>query len=137
MKTRDPLTGLELTEIGPTPPQRPMGFLTGPTVPVAPVKAKPAVLTPADVSEPGENQGKGFASTLMYALTGQPDATLAQTPEGRKELAARNRRRADAGQMAAQYKNPGRAHMQPVSGGSGNGLESIGKIVKLLGGLGL
>lgn len=74
----------------------------------------------------------GVLDSVMYALTGNPDSDL--TPQ---QLSERNKRRADAGNMAANYENPGEEFMQPVSGGgNGSALESLGKIAQLLGGLG-
>ena len=89
-------------------------------------KAESARQKPLGKPDPEE---LGFFGSLLYALTGDPDSDL--TPE---QLRARNGRRAEAGQMAAEYKNPGRRWMQPVSGGGGSGLESINKIVSLFGG---
>lgn len=76
----------------------------------------------------GADKAPGFFDSVLFALTGPDDASL--TPE---QLRARNGRRAEAGQLAASYKNPGRQFMQPVSGGGGSAFESIGKIVQLLG----
>ena len=86
--------------------------------------------TPASAPVNTETEkAPGFFDSLLFALTGPDDASL--TPE---QLRARNGRRAEAAQMAAEYKNPGRRWMQPVSGGGGSGLESIGKIVSLFSG---
>jgi hypothetical protein len=77
-------------------------------------------------------EGLGVLDSVLFALTGTPDAALA--PE---DMQARQQRRNQAGNAAASFANSGGDSAEgfmgaPGAGGSGFGLDDI---IKLVGGV--
>jgi len=134
----DPDTGLKLKEIGETPGIRidsvlsGMGVAGGPEVPspAAEDANTPTNQAASEAAAP-EIESGGLLSRVIHVLRGGPEDAML-SPEKRQE---RESARKSAGAMAADWKNPGKAFMQPVNPGGGDGLDSIGKIVRLVSGI--
>lgn len=134
----DPVTGLPLTAIGPSPVMRadnPFAMADAaatppPATPVSPPPLLPGGSSPA--AGGGPPIGTGFFDRLSRAVMGPPTDKLS---EEEQSLKARKQKKASA--MAGDAaENPGEQHMGiPVTdGGDGGPLDIIKKVMSLFAG---
>lgn len=133
-KIIDPLTGLELTEVAPSPGQHTAmldSLVTSkdptPPPPAAPETVQPA-LGPALMTKPESTRmaGTSMLDKVLFGIFGTPDSKLeVSDPEALRE---RKSRRRDAGALSKNAaEDPGEAFMGiPSVGGNGLG-ESLDK----------